>query len=286
MSSIKIECVDLHFPGCVLQVSRSFSSHARSKESLCLFHEHSYYEFHFSPYASYDITTREASFPLETDTLFIIPPQLPHYSTCTGADRSIILNVALEQLDGDPAFYDHFKKSMDTNCLRPIKVSDDIKTCFYRFDNISDNDTVKKHCTFMLSALAILSSLLTEDDSVTHKGKQEQFDILLENYVNAPSYSLSQIAENLNYSQRQTARLIRKKYNMPLGDIRRLQTLSTFKKLIDDGYSIREAMTLSEIKNPEAFRRFFKKHEGISPRDYKSMWMKKAKNEKGENDNA
>lgn len=286
MSSIQIECINLQFPGCVLQVSKSFSSDASGKESLCLFHEHTYYEFHFSPHACYEITTQEATFSLETDTLFIIPPQLPHYSTCTGAAKRIIINVALERLDGDPAFYDHFKKSMDANCLRQIKVSDDIKNCFYSFVNISDNDTVKKHCAFMLSALAILSSLLTEDDSVTHKAKQDQFDILLENYVNAPNYSLSQIADNLNYSQRQTARLIRKKYNMPLGDIRRLQTLSTFKKLIDDGHSIQEAMTLSEIKDPDAFRRFFKKHEGCSPREYKSMRRKISKNEKGETDNA
>ena len=274
MSSIQLKCVDLHFPGCALQFSKFSSSNVSDKESLCLFHSHSYYEFHFSPYACYDITTQEKTFPLETETLFIIPPQLPHYSTCNRSDNSIVLNVALERLEGDPTFYDHFKKSIETNCLRPIKVSDDVKNCFYHFVNISDHDTIKQHCTYMLSAFSILTSLLTEDDSVTTRQRKEQFDILLEHYVNAPTYSLSQIAENLNYSQRHTARLIQKKYNMSLGDIRRSQTLSTFKKLIDDGYSIREALVLADVRNPESFRSFFKKHEGITPKEYKSRRRK------------
>ena len=271
---VKIEYVDLNFPGCLFQLSKFLTSNPVTNESTCIFHEHSYYEFHFSPYACYDITTQTETYTVETDTLFIIPPHLSHYSTLTADAKSIVLNVDLKMLEGNSAFYDYFKKSIDANSLKPIKISNDIKKCFYDFNNISDNGTIKNHCILKLSAMNILVSLLSDDDSITHKGKKEQIDILLENYVNAPAYSLSQIAENLNYSQRQTARLIHEKYNMSLGDIRKSQTLSTFKKLIDDGYSIKDAMALSDIKNPETFRNFFKKHEGMTPKEYKSMRRK------------
>ena len=273
-NNVKIEYVDLNFPGCLFQLSKFFTLDLDDNESLHLFHKHSYYEFHFSPYTSYEITTHEKTYTLETDTLFIIPPHLSHYSICTCANKSIVLNVDLKMLEVNSVFYDYFKKSIDSNCLKQIKISSDIKKCFYNFNNISNNGTIKNHCVLKLSALNILTSLLTDDDSITHKRKKEQIDILLENYVNTPTYSISQIAENLNYSQRQTARLIHEKYNMSLGDIRRSQTLSTFKKLIDDGYSIKDAMALSDIKNPETFRKFFKKHEGITPREYKKRRLK------------
>ena len=275
VGNVKIEYVDLNFPGCLVQLSKFLTSNINDSEISCLFHEHSYYEFHFSPYACYDIVTQEKTFTLETNTLFIIPPHLSHYSTCTRANNSIILNVDLKMLEGDSPFYDYFKKSIDSNCLKKIKIADDIKKCFYSFNNISANGTIKNHCVLKLSALNILTSLLTDDGSITHKSKKEQIDILLENYVNSPTYSISQIAENLNYSQRQTARLIHEKYNMSLGDIRKLQTLCTFKKLIDDGYSIKDAMALSDIKSPETFRNFFKKHEGMTPKEYRDMRQKK-----------
>ena len=271
---VKIEYVDLNFPGCLFQLSKFLTSNTEGNESLCLFHEHSYYEFHFSPYTHYDIVTQEKTYTLDAEALFIIPPHLPHYSTCTYADRSIVLNVDLKMLEGDSVFYDYFKKSIDSNCLKQINVSDDIKKCFYDFNNISNNNSIKNHCLLKVSALNILKSLLTDDDSITHRSKEEQIDILLENYVNTPTYSISQIAENLNYSPRQTARLIHEKYGMSLGDIRKLQTLNTFKKLIDDGYSIKDAMALSDIKNPETFRNFFKKHEGMTPKEYKITRIK------------
>ena len=273
-NDIKIECLDLNFPGCLFQLSKFLTSNPITNENSCIFHKHSYYEFHFSPYAYYDIITQEETFTLEKDTLFIIPPHLPHYSTLAVAANSIVLNVDLKMLEGDSVFYDYFKKSIDSNCLKQIKVSNDTKKCFYDFNNISNKGTIKNHCILKLSAMNILVSLLSDDDSITHKSKKEQIDILLENYVNTPAYSLSQIAENLNYSPRQTARLIHEKYNMSLGDIRKSQTLSTFKKLIDDGYSIKDAMALSDIKNPETFRVFFKKHEGMTPKEYKSMRTK------------
>lgn len=273
-NDVKIEYLDLNFPGCLFQLSKFFRPNSDYNDPICLFHEHSYYEFHFSPYACYDITTQEKTFTLEKDTLFIIPPHFPHYTTCIGADKSIVLNVDLKMLEGDSVFYDYFKKSIDSNCLKQIKISDDVKRSFHNFNSISNDATIKKHCMLKLSALNILTSLLSDDDSITHEEKKEQLDILLENYVNTPAYSLSKIAENLNYSQRQTARLIREKYNMSLGDIRKMQTLSTFKKLIDDGYSIKDAMTFSDIKNPETFRNFFKKYEGMTPKEYKNMRQK------------
>lgn len=273
-NSINIEYVDLNFPGCLFQFSKFLKPHISNSETLHRFHAHSYYEFHFSPYAGYDITTQEKTYTLEADTLFIIPPNLSHYSTCTSADKTIVLNVDLKMLEGNSVFYDYFKKNIDSVCLKPIKISNDIKKCFYDFNNISGNNSIKNNCILKLSALNILISLLADDDSITHTGKKEQFDILLENYVNTPAYSISQIAKNLNYSQRQTARLIHEKYNMSLGDIRKMQTLNTFKKLIDDGYSIKEAMALSDIKNPDTFRGFFKKHEGMTPKEYKNTRIK------------
>lgn len=273
-NSVKIEYVDLNFPGCLFQLSKFLTPNLSDNESHCLFHTHSYYEFHFSPYVCYDIITQEKTYTLDTNALFIIPPHLSHYSTCTYKDKSIVLNVDLKMLEGDSVFYDYFKKSIDSNCLKQIEISDDIKKSFYNFNNISNNSTIKNHCVLKLSALNILTSLLTDNDSITHKDKKEQINILLENYVNAPTYSLSQIAENLNYSQRQTARLIHEKYNMSLGDIRKSQALCTFKKLIDDGYSIKDAMALSDIKNPDTFRNFFKKQEGMTPKEYKRSRMK------------
>ncbi len=273
-SSVKIEYVDLNFPGCLFQLSRFLTPDSDNDESHCLFHDHSYYELHFSPFARYDIITQEKTFTLERDTLFIIPPHFPHYTTCTRSGKSIVLNLDLKMLEGDSVFYDYFKKSLDSNCLKHIEIPDDTKKCFYNFGNLSSNDTIKNHCVLKLSALNILTSLLADDNSITPKNKKEKIDILLENYVNTPAYSLSQIAESLNYSQRQTARLIHEKYNMSLGDIRKMQTLRTFKKLIDDGHSIKDAIALSGIKSPETFRNFFKKHEGMTPREYKNKRKK------------
>lgn len=266
--SLQIEYVDLHFPGCLIQLSRFITSNLSVNEIPYLFHEHSYYEFHFSPYTCYNITALDRVFPLETDTLLIIPPHLPHFSTCTRAESRIVLNVDIKKLAGDSAFYDFFRKSMDERCLKPIRISDALKECFLCFSRMGSTGTLKNHCALKLSALQIINSLLAEDDGTTPESKKEQLDILLENYVNTPAYSLSQIAENLNYSQRHTARLIYEKYNMSLGDIRKTQTLNTFLKLLDDGYSINAAMALADIEKPDTFRRFFKNRMGVTPREY------------------
>ena len=277
---LMIESVDLDFPGTTFRVYKFYRTSTQSSDeqkSMPIFHHHLYYEFHFFTKGEYDFVTRDKTVKISRGELFIIPPGMPHCTFQKSPEtESIVLSLTIEKKEQGGVFYEYFKKSLDDAALSPIPVSDALMQNFSLFGKITNCGNIKNYCymkRMVCDILVDLFDLLNGFESCpaecTADQCKEQTELLLENYVNSPEFSLADIAENLHYSQRHVARMIQNTYGMPLGDVRNLQMVKTARRYMDEGYSVQQASEMADFKSVDTFRKCFKKYEGITPSDYK-----------------
>lgn len=189
-------------------------------------HRHSYYEIHASTEGRHEYNIENRKVMISSGGMLIIPPNVHHcpFLSCEGYSAAV-LSLEILHTDGTAGFYDFFTSSLDTRALKYLRTparlvkSIEILGTGELYNTIGGMLRLK---SALADAVTILFGESTERLKDIHTvAEREDAMALIENMANDPSASLADIAETVNYSQRQTQRLIKKMYGLSLSEIRR-----------------------------------------------------------------
>lgn len=191
------------------------------------YHKHLNYEIHFARDGCYEYKFNDRNIVLHKNEMLIIPPEKMHRMVKSKEKNYEFTVLTLKfSSDGSDHFYNYFRSIFEKNALKCLKVQAEVTEAVFKLND--DENIVKSDClqSIYLSSCASeilykLCLLLNGDDkkwSVSNKEKNSEFQI--ENLVNA-NLSITEIANKINYSTRQTERLIKKIYGKSLSEMRR-----------------------------------------------------------------
>lgn len=278
-----IESVDITFPGTLFQVCKFYqvAENAVRTPDLPIFHRHVYYEMHFITSGACDFVLQDKCVTVSGGQLFLIPPEVKHYSVLQSdtSDR-IVLSVLLQKTAGG-GFYEYFRSSMAQAALTAVTLPAGFMRHFQQMNEITGRGSLKNYCYMKRMVCDVLVELFDALNGFAPTGKagfdstqkleKERLAMLLEPYVNDENYALSDIAQILHYSPRHTARMIESIYGRTLRDCRSLLMLERAEKYLEKGKSVQQAAELSGLKSVERLRKCMKKHRGITPSQYQKQ---------------
>ena len=196
-----------------------------SEESGTL-HCHRYYEIHCNTGKRRVLELPTGQVHLETDQFLLICPGCMHYAVPYQRDARV-MSFELRQGKGEEGFYRYFLGLLNGLNLKPLPVSRKLKASLEELTSAGKENTVMVFCRLKLLGLTALVSLLEamaaaseEADTAYTPEHTGAFDAALDMMLYS-ELSLGQIARQLGYSERHTARLIRRRYGESLGRIRR-----------------------------------------------------------------
>ena len=194
-----------------------------------LVHSHSYYELHVitSGTAFFRISGKEVR--IGCGNLLIIGPNVLHqpYMPIGTDSHEIVLCLELTQIEGSVGYYNYFKSSLETLGESPLVLPPQLLHRFVSFFGLFDSARFRDRCLQTLIAHEIVVSLFEQMNGFSgmideYKPEHSQYEqqMLLEVLVNGSIYTMTEIAQNLGYSERHTARLIKQTYGKTLSEIR------------------------------------------------------------------
>lgn len=190
-----------------------------------LFHKHFNYEIHFALDGFYEYEFSDRKIVLCKNEMLIIPPEIWHKSVefSEGKYDFFVLTLKFSSKSNDN-FYDYFNMIFRKQFLKPIKIEDKlIKNVLDIYLAINTNSCLENvYLTSCATRLFYeLCNLLTEsNDMLCNTEEEKNLKVQIENLVNNPNISLVSIANKINYSTRQTERLIKKFYGKSLKEVR------------------------------------------------------------------
>ena len=194
-------------------------------------HEHHYYELHFAHRGHHTYTVNGQSVTLRCGELLILPPEAFHQPVTlanVGDYRHTVFEFSLTQGTGRGGFYDYFCATLSRLSCRPVSVPSTLLQAVETFKKGVRTDEIGPTCYRQAEAAMLICELFSALDGFAPEGCRAVAEpdrsedlILLENLVNLSGRSLREIAAAIHYSERHTARLIRRIYHMSLSEIRR-----------------------------------------------------------------
>lgn len=197
-----------------------------NSNNILAFHKHLNYEIHFALNGFHAYEFADKNIILRKNQMLIIPPGTLH-KTIISRNKAYEFTVLTLKLSagGNGEFYNYFLSAFDKNALKCLDINENIMNSVLKLNNDILND--RKDClqTIYLTSCAAnilhnLCSAITEStgEYLPLKSKQH-FDVEIENLVNSNA-SLYDIANKINYSTRQSERLIKKIYGKSLSELR------------------------------------------------------------------
>mgnify|MGYP002769687812 FL=1 len=256
---------------------------ASRPEAHSLFHSHSYYELHIL--AGGRASIRIAADGMRTiafcgGQLVIVSPGTEHLTEYSENPliHCTVLSLDLTETDGDGGFYRYFRKILDANANRPLSLPLALYEKILLYRQITQDTPIREYCLIQFSTHEILLGLFdflggflgTEDRPEPQRNDREA-RIVLENLMNDTRFTLEDIAREIGYSPRQTARHIRQLCGKSLGEYRLQSQIATAKKLLSvEG----RTATITEIARQTGFasvssmRAAFCREVGCTPSEY------------------
>lgn len=194
------------------------------------FHKHLNYEIHFALSGHYKYEFANKNIVLNQNQMLIIPPGTPH-KVVESKDKKYEFAVLTLKFSTDDAdkFYDYFHSIFDENAMKCLNIQEGlIKSVSKLNDAMTIDQNNCLHNIYLTSCaselLYKLSFLMTENKNNNTKWllskNEKHLDVQIENLVNA-NMSLNNIANTINYSTRQTERLIKKIYGKSLSELQK-----------------------------------------------------------------
>ena len=195
-------------------------------ENATTWHKHSYYEIHVcrNTTAIYSFTDKRVT--ICDGQILIIPPNTEHVSI----DRRvysekdiIVLSFELKRIKGDKRFFSVLTNALNDNATVPLAIKHIARL---NLELLSDNNsyrTVKGMCRLKSIATQLIVFLV---DAIVSEEKdaiceEKDTDILIETMINHSAVTLDDIAKATNYSKRHVSRLIKSKYGVSLGELKK-----------------------------------------------------------------
>ncbi len=189
-------------------------------------HCHRYYEIHWNTGPRKWLPLPTGDILLDADRFVLICPGCMHYSV-PRVDCTCVLSFELRQTTGEAGFYDHFLGLLNGLNLQPLPLPCNFRVALAEFSCATPENTIMDFCHRKLLGMRALVALLENlsayssyRDRVYTPKHTGAFDAALDMMLYS-ELSLGQIARQLGYSERHTARLIRRRYGDSLGAIRK-----------------------------------------------------------------
>ena len=197
-------------------------------------HSHQFYEFHFALRGSYTYTVNDRVITLSKNNFLIIPPMVPHIAVCNeGSDYEYVsLSLNLSKREGERGFYGYFKEILNTRSELPIAVPSDFMEKILRLRHfINSPNFIQNACALKMLGGEFIYRLFDALDGYASASSIKPMigdvdrSVLLEELVNTPGLSLGEIAEELGYSTRHTARIIQRTYGCSFSRLRKKKSV-------------------------------------------------------------
>ena len=275
--SVKI--VDILYGDALIKFYRIYTAQTEPAENEVDFHGHKYYECHFVENGDCIFSLEETEIPMHALQLMIIPPDIGHCSVEDRANvKNYVLEFTVESIKSEKrGFYAIFRHLLERASGHPVSVSSELVRLVSAFRTMAVPVTAEAYCQCVAVATEIvvllfaeLSKNLNSDVFKTIVPSSTDFRVLLDVYMCDPHYTLEKIAEVLGYSKRHLARLIYSIYGMSLSDVRNKRSREYAKwRLRNTDFSIDRIALDAGFKSAAAMRESFKKHDGITPQEYR-----------------
>ena len=123
-------------------------------------------------------------------------------------------------------FYDYFKATLNDYAQKSVPMPDSVISQVLELRDLGMPNNLKSYCYIKSKICALhfdlfdnLNGFTQHADSLFSTRDYEEILVLLNSLVNQHDLTLRAIASELNYSERHTARLIKRMYNMTLSEI-------------------------------------------------------------------
>ena len=188
------------------------------------FHKHMNFEIHFAVNGFYEYEFTDRKILLNKNQMLIIPPGILHkavdISNSEYKFKVLTLKFSSGETDG---FYDFLTSAFQQRALESIELQDETIDMVLSLYPLVDAKTYLQSIYLISCASKVfyaLCSLLTDDKDKCPHETDNHLEVQIENLVNKLNMSLTDIANEINYSPRQTERLIKQIYGKPLTKIR------------------------------------------------------------------
>lgn len=275
--SVKI--VDILYGDALLKFYRICVEQQRRYEKEVDFHGHKFYECHFVESGNCIFSIEEREIPIHAQQLMVIPPDMGHCSSESRENAKIcVLEFDIESIKSEKrGFYAIFRHLLEHASGHPVSVSAELVRLVSKFRAMPIPVTVEEYCHSTAVAAEIVTLLFSElgksagnDVYKTVVPSSPDFRVLLDVYICDSRYTLEKIAEALGYSKRHLSRLIYSVYGMNLSDVRNKRSREYAKwRLRNTDFSIDRIALDAGFKSAAAMRESFKKHDGITPQEYR-----------------
>ena len=180
-------------------------------------HCHKYYEIHFALSGKKVYQFNDKQIELTANQMLIIPPETTHTRIDDLAENynCSVLELALEKIQGTPDLYASLKETLAIQSLKPLTFNAEIFENLNKFKNLDQNS----YCELKTSAYLVINSLIAYLGAVKSKNNSrpncDDLGVLMDSLINKGA-TLKEIALEINYTERHTARLIRQRYGETL----------------------------------------------------------------------
>ncbi len=180
-------------------------------------HSHKYYEIHFALQGKYVYKFLNNEIELNSGEMLIIPPETSHtrIDSSNKNYRCSVLEFALEKVQGEPDLFDNLIELLLAQSLKKLSTGAEILDNINKFKSIDQ----QFYCNLKTSAYLVINSIIAKlgavqstQDTTT---KCDDVGVLMDSLINKGA-SLKEIAHEINYTQRHTARLIHQRYGETL----------------------------------------------------------------------
>ena len=187
-------------------------------------HSHIYYEVHIVKDGTKTLKFENGNVTLKKGDLFIIPPAIENSLSLVGNGCEwCVLSFSLNKTEGTPSLYDIILNELEKNSLTIIKCNDELATMVGSFLKSSIEFSLREYCKVKTDACKIVYALLENigafEDNEAVCSLDPDTRVLLDNLINS-GFTLKEIADKINYSERQTLRIIKSIYGQTISSIR------------------------------------------------------------------
>jgi len=247
-------------------------------------HSHLMWECHIVTLGSVDFQFEREMIPLQAGEMLWIPPNMLHYPFPKESQNSeIVYHFTIEGAARNGSLYSYFSETLDEMKCRTIRLNHELLHRFIKLSDLFKCMTIRDYCYLQKEAYACIFMLFDSFNGFRFRDNRRNTFmcsdnklILLEKGIQNARYSLKDIAEELGYTPRHTARLIRQIYGKCLYDLRDEMGLPTACKFIRETpeLPLETVAYQSGFRSYHSMRRAFKKLKNTTPAQYRDEVVK------------